>query len=123
MSSRTDIQDKYCGHYYDIHLIQNQNTKVAAVGRHLLWFPSSRVNVVAVCTILVLHVGVIGHHVHRQSCFMFPPRTITDHCALARARGSGEAFGPPEKQEGGSGAARPPNDPTDSDLLSKIVKK
>ena len=31
----------------------------------------NRVNVVAVTTILVLHVGVIGHRVPRRSCFKF----------------------------------------------------
>ena len=34
MSNHTDMQDKYCGHRYDIHPIQSQYTKVAAVGRH-----------------------------------------------------------------------------------------
>ena len=50
---------------------------VAANGRQLCILASNRVNVVAVTTILVLHVGVIGHRVLRQSCFMFlrvPPR-------------------------------------------------
>ena len=34
MSNHTDMQDKYCGNCYDIHPIQSQYTKVAAVGRH-----------------------------------------------------------------------------------------
>ena len=34
MSNHTDMQDKYCGHSNDIHPIQSQYTKVAAVGRH-----------------------------------------------------------------------------------------
>ena len=38
----TDMQDKYCGDCYDIYPIQSQYTKV---------------NIVAVTTILVLHVG------------------------------------------------------------------
>ena len=33
MSNHTDMQDKYCGHCYDIHRIQSAYTKVAAVGR------------------------------------------------------------------------------------------
>ena len=34
MSKHTDMQDKYCGHCYDIHPIQREYTKVAAVARH-----------------------------------------------------------------------------------------
>ena len=45
-------------------------------------------NVVAVTTILVLHVGVIGHHVPRQSCFMFPRRTITARLRAKRVWGA-----------------------------------
>ena len=71
------MQDKYCGHY-DIHPIQSQCTKVAAVGRDhgrggatfdrgtsfVLSFvlALNRVNVVAVTTLLVLHAGVITHY-------------------------------------------------------------
>ena len=78
----TDMQDKYCGNCYDIYLIQSQykgNHKrggaaegratsfvVAAAGRHLCILALNRVNIVAVTTILVLHVGVIGHHVPRH---------------------------------------------------------
>ena len=36
---------------------------VADKGRHFCILALNRVNVVAVTTILVLHVGVIGHHV------------------------------------------------------------
>ena len=82
MSNHTDMQDKYCGHSNDIHPIQSQYTKVAAVGRHhkrggaafgratsfvvSFVLALNRVNIVAVTTILVLHVGVIGHHVPRH---------------------------------------------------------
>ena len=52
MSNHTDMQDKYCGHCYDIYPRQSQYTQVA-----------NRVNVGAVTAILVLHVGVIGDHV------------------------------------------------------------
>ena len=31
-SSYTDVQDKYCGHCYDIHPIRSQCTKVVVVG-------------------------------------------------------------------------------------------
>ena len=78
MSNHTDMQDKYCGDCYDIHPIQSQSTKVAAFGRdhkrggvalgRATSFVVSfvlclnRVNIVAITTILVLHVGVIGHH-------------------------------------------------------------
>ena len=79
MSNHTDLQDKYCGDCYDIHPIQSQYTKVAACGRHhkkgdaafgratsfvvSFALAVNRVKVVAMTTILVLHVGVIGHHV------------------------------------------------------------
>ena len=74
----------------------------------------NRVNVVTVTTILVLHVGVIGHHVPCHYDFMFPRRSY--HARL-RARGSGP------RQQGGLGSGTPPNDPTVSDLLLKSVKK
>ena len=51
----------------------------------------NRVNVVAVTTILVLHVGVIGHHVPCHYDFMFPRRPY--HARL-RARGVREALPP-----------------------------
>ena len=71
MSNHTDMQDKYCGHCYDIHPIQSQYTKVAAVGRHhkrrsaaaLVVLALNKANVLATSTIFVLHVSVIGHHV------------------------------------------------------------
>ena len=50
----------------------------------------NRVNVVAVTTILVLHVGVIGHHVPCRYDFMFPRRA--DNARL-RARGFGRSGG------------------------------
>ena len=69
----TDMQDKYCGNCYDINLIRSQykgNHKrggaaegrvtsfvVAAAGRHLCILALNEVNIVAVITILVLHVG------------------------------------------------------------------
>ena len=69
----TDMQDKYCGDCYDIYLIQsqyNENHKrggaaegrvtsfvVADEGRHLCILALNNVNIVAVTTILVLHVG------------------------------------------------------------------
>ena len=84
----TDTHDKYCGDCYDIYLIQSQYTKVAAFGRHhkrggtafgrAISFVVSfvlalnKVNVVAVTTILVLHVGVIGHHAPCHYDFMPP---------------------------------------------------
>jgi len=55
------------------------------------------VNVVAVTTILVLYVGVIGHHVPRQSCLMLPRRTIT---ARLRAK---RVWGGLDPQAGGLG--------------------
>ena len=76
MSNHADMQDKYCAHSNDIHPIQSQYTKVAAVGRHhkrgaaasgrgtsfVVSFISAlnRVNIVAVNAILVLHVGTTG---------------------------------------------------------------
>ena len=46
-------------------------------GRHLCILALNRVNVVAVTTTLVLHVGVIGNHVPRHYDFM--PPVISDH--------------------------------------------
>ena len=46
----------------------------------------NRVNVVAVTTILVVHVGVIWHHVPCQYDFMFPRRSYN---ARLRAKGVG----------------------------------
>ena len=82
MSDHTDMQDKYCGDWYNIHPIQCQYKGkhkrggaaegrvtafvVAAKGRYLCILVLNRVNIVAVTTILVLHVGVIGHHVPRH---------------------------------------------------------
>ena len=66
------MQDKYCGNCYDIYLIQGQykgnhkkggaaegcatSSVVAAAGRHLGILALHKVNIVAVTTILVLHV-------------------------------------------------------------------
>ena len=70
----------------------------------------NRVNVVAVTTILVLHVGVIGHHVPCHYDFMFPRRSY--HARL-RARGVRGALPPgpsaPPGQQGGLGGGTPPN--------------
>ena len=82
ISNHTYMQDKYSGRRYDIHPIQSQYTKVAAVGRHhkrggaafshatsfvvSCVLALNKVNVVAVTTILVLHVGVIWRHVPRH---------------------------------------------------------
>ena len=68
----TDMQDKYCGDCYDINLIHSQCTKVAAFGRQYkrgdaafsratsfvvsVVLALNKVNIVAVTTILVLHV-------------------------------------------------------------------
>ena len=68
------MQDKYCGDRYDIYRIQSRYTKVAAFGRHhkrggaafgratsfvvSFVLALNSVNIVAVTTILVLHVGV-----------------------------------------------------------------
>ena len=75
MSNHTDMQDKYCGHCYDIHRVQSQykgNDKrggaaegrvtsfvLTDAGRHLCILALNKVNILAVTTILVLHVGVI----------------------------------------------------------------
>ena len=98
MSNHSDMQDKYCGHCYDVHPIQSQykgNHKrggaaegrvtsfvVAAAGRHLCTLDLNRVNIVRVTTMLVFHVGVIGHHVPRHLTFMLRRRS----CACATAR-------------------------------------
>ena len=64
MSNHTDMQDKYCGDCYDIRCILSQ---YKAFGRATSFVVSfvlalNRVNIVAVTTILVLPVGVIGRH-------------------------------------------------------------
>ena len=82
MSNHTDMQVNYSGDCYDILPIQNQykgNHKrdgdaegrvppfvVAAASRHLCILALNRVNIVAVTTIIVLHVVVIGLHVPRH---------------------------------------------------------
>ena len=63
----TDMQDKYCGNCYDIYLIESQykgnhRRGGAAEGRDTSFVVSfvsalNTVNIVAVTTILVLHVG------------------------------------------------------------------
>ena len=85
----TDMQDKYCGECYDIYVIQSQykgNHKRggSAFGRatsFVVFFvlALNRMNVVAVTTILVLHVGVIGHHVPRHYGIMFPRRSGNEY--------------------------------------------
>ena len=72
-ATSTDMQAKYCGNCSDIYLIKSQYTKVAACGRHhkrgdaafgratsfvvSFVLALTKVNIVAVTTILVLHVG------------------------------------------------------------------
>ena len=58
----TDMQDKHCGDCYDFYPIQSQYTKVAAFGRATSFvvsfvLASNKVIIVAITTILVLHVG------------------------------------------------------------------
>ena len=59
----TDMQHKYCGNCYGIYLIQSQyegratSFVVAAKDRHLCILSLNKVNIAAVTTILVLHVG------------------------------------------------------------------
>ena len=100
MSNHTDMQEKYCGHVQykkGNHkrgvTAEGRGTSfvVAANGRHLCILALNRVNVVAVTTILVLHVGVIGHHVPCRYDFMFPRRSY--HARL-RARGVRGALPP-----------------------------
>ena len=76
IANHTDMYDNYCGDCYDIHTIQSQYTKVAAVGRHhkrggaAFGRPTSFVasfvaavnivNIVAVNTVLILHLSKTG---------------------------------------------------------------
>ena len=65
----TDMQDKYCGNCADIYLYKGNHKRggaaegrdtsfvVEAEGRHLCILALNNVNIVAVTTILVLHVG------------------------------------------------------------------
>ena len=82
MSNHADMLDKYRGDRYDIHLIRRQCKNVAAVGRQhkrrgaafgratpfvvSCVLSLNTVNILAVTTILVLHVCGIGHHVPRH---------------------------------------------------------
>ena len=75
ISNHNDMQDKYCGHCYDIHPLQSVYTKVAAAGRHrergrvafgratsfvvAFKLACKRVNAGAVATMLLLRIGVI----------------------------------------------------------------
>ena len=88
---------------------------VAANGRQLCILAWNRVNVVAVTTILVLHVGVIGHHVPCHYDFMFPRRSYHVRLrargvwgALPPGRGVWGGLHPPQGRSGVWGAARPP---------------
>ena len=74
MSNHTDMQDKYCADCYDIHPFKSNIQRwqpLAATSLVVsLVLVLNTVNIVAVITILVLHVGVIGHYVpcHSGSC-------------------------------------------------------
>ena len=92
---------------------QNKRRR-AALGRATSFvasfvLPLNRVNVVAVITILVLHVGVIGHYVPRQSCLMFPHRTINAG-KLRHPQGNREVLGP----------VRPSNSKKKADYVSGL---
>ena len=65
MSNHTDMQDKYCGIPYS-KPSHATSFVVAAASRHLCILALNKLIIVAVTTILVLHVGVIGHHVPRH---------------------------------------------------------
>ena len=74
----TDIQGMCNGDDHDIYLIQSQYTKMTAFGSAsgvLCILALNEVNIVAVTTKLVLHVGVIANHVQRHKGFMFPRRS------------------------------------------------
>ena len=58
----------------------------------------NRMNVIAVTTIIVVHVGMVGYHVPRQSWFMFLVRAMRACVqggpgAMPPSKGSGGAFG------------------------------
>ena len=118
MSNHTDMQDQYCGHSNDVNPIQSQHKGGGRGTSSVVSFvlALNRVNVIAVTTILVLHVGVIGHHVPCHYDLMFPHRSY--HARL-RARGvqgslpprrglRGSLCFPPEGSKGVRAAARPP---------------
>ena len=54
---------------------RDTSSVVAGAGRHLCILALNRVNIVAITTILVLPVGVIGHHVRRHWAFMLHRRS------------------------------------------------
>ena len=106
MSIHTDMRDKYCGHWtFTLFEANIQRWRPLAAttkevprpyGRGTSFVVSfvlalNRVNVVAVTTILVLHVGLIGHHVPCHYDFMFPRRSYHAHL---RAREVREALPP-----------------------------
>ena len=115
MFHHTDMQDKDCGDCYNIHSVQSQyngNHKRGGAADVAL----NRVNIVAVTTILVLHVGVIRHSSCSSPLGLHLSSTY-NHCALARkggpgacppGGGSGGAFGP-LREATGLGAAKLPN--------------
>ena len=120
MSNHIDMQGKYCGHCSDTHPMQtytkeNHKSGGAADGHHICILALNVANVVAITTILVLHVGVIGHYyVPGHDDVMFPRRSCHAHLrargvrgALPPRRGSGGAFGPP-REAGGSGRRHAP---------------
>ena len=80
MFDHTDMQDKYFVVTATTFSLfkANTNTKETTEGvptAATFVLALNRVNVVAVTTILVLRVGVIGHHVPRHYDFMFPRRS------------------------------------------------
>ena len=96
----TDMQDEYCGDCYDIYIIQSQYTKVAAFGRQhkrgdaafdratsfvvSFVLAVNNVHIVAVTTILVLHVGN-GRSEHVWGA-AGPPMVTSPRIWLWRAR-------------------------------------
>ena len=94
MFNHTDMQDKYyCGHSNDINPIQSQYKGNPNPATFVLAL--NRVNVVAVTTILVLHVGEIGYMFRAigLSCSSpFIPRALARKGVLLPAGDSAGAF-------------------------------
>ena len=97
-SSLTDMRDKRCIAltlilFTLLKAITSETTKELARPKAATFVLAlNRVNIVAVTTILVSYVGVIGHQVLRHEVFMFPRRSCI--ASFARKGGPGKPCPP-----------------------------
>ena len=119
ISNHTDMQDKYGDHSNDNHPIQATTAPLAATpppqercrGMVVSFVLAlNTVNVVAVTTILVFHVGAIGHHVSMTACSL----TVSTMRACAH--------GGPEEPCPQGGGSRWPSHPSPGKRVSLRAK-